>query len=281
MRVRYSFSSRRTRKIKNINKQRGKYPALVKKIIDKSDIILEVLDARFAIEMKDPELEKMIQDQNKKMIRVLNKSDLADIKKIKRFELRKISPYVFTSCSKREGIKNLRDRIKIETKKVKEPVDKMQGRITVGVIGYPNTGKSSLINLLIGRSSAGTGSDAGYTKGIQKLRLTPEIVLLDSPGVIPKQEYSSEEGKAMSKHTKFSARSHSQVKNPEQVIADLMQEFPKVLEKFYKIPAKGNPEALIEKLGRKKGFLKKGDEVNEDKTSRSILKDWQEGKIKI
>jgi len=65
------------------------------------------------------------------------------------------------------------------------------------------------------------------------------------------------------------------------VIANLMENYSKVLEKFYKIDAKGDSEVLLEELGKKRGFLKKGGEVNEDTTARLILKDWQSGKIKL
>ena len=154
-------------------------------------------------------------------------------------------------------------------------------KISVGVIGYPNTGKSSMINLLIGKKSAKTGAEAGFTKGVQKLKLTPEIMLLDSPGVIPEADYSNINKSAIAKHTIVGGRSHSQVKNPEMVIAKLMNEFKGVLEKHYKIQAKEDSEILIKKLGEKKGFLKKEGQVNEDKTARFILKEWQEGKIKV
>jgi ribosome biogenesis GTPase A len=60
-----------------------------------------------------------------------------------------------------------------------------------------------------------------------------------------------------------------------------MKEHPGILEKHYKIDAKGNPETLLEELGKRKGFLRKGGEVNDDAVARLILKDWQEGKIKL
>jgi len=66
----------------------------------------------------------------------------------------------------------------------------------------------------------------------------------------------------------------------EHVLFDLVKEFPLIFDKFYKISSGGNAELLIEKLGRKKSFLKKGNEVDEDRTARLILKDWQEGRIR-
>jgi ribosome biogenesis GTPase A len=260
--------------------EKAKYPFLAEKIVQMSDIVLEVLDARFIQETRNAELEKQIKKQDKKIIYVFNKSDLIDIRKIKEEETISLSPKVFVSCITRKGGKELRNKIKITSHNVKYPVDKALGKMTVGIIGYPNTGKSSIINLLVGKPAAGIGADAGFTKGIQKVNLTSEIVLIDSPGVIPNKEYSNSSIQAMSQHTKVGARSSSQVKYPEVTVSIIMKEFPNVLEKFYNIDSEGDPEILMEKLGRKKGLLKKGNEVDEDKIARIILKDWQEGRIK-
>ncbi|MBU0894676.1 MAG: 50S ribosome-binding GTPase [Nanoarchaeota archaeon] len=272
MRKRYSFSSRHTKRArdsKNLRKQKKKFPDVVQKVLDLSDIILQVLDARFIEETRNLEIEKEIERKNKKIIYIINKSDLAD--KI----ITQISPRSIISCTKRTGIKTLRNRVKAIASKINK-----EEKIIVGVIGYPNTGKSSLINLLIGKKSAKTGAEAGYTKGLQKLKLSSNVILLDSPGVIPKQEYSNIGNKKIAKHVKVGARTYSQVKDPEQIIAELIKEFSDVLQKHYNIQTK-SPEYLLEKLGRQKNFLKKGKEVNFDKTARQIIKDWQNGKIKV
>ena len=278
MRVRHSFSSRHTRKTKNIRKQRGKYPLLAKKIIENSDIILEILDARFVQETRNRDFEKEINKKGKKIIYVLNKSDLINKNKVRISE--ELNPYVFVSATNRKGIKKLRDRIKRESKEVNKEREINQ-KIIVGIIGYPNTGKSSLINSLIGKSSAGVGSDAGFTKSLQKIKLSQDIVLIDSPGIIPEKEYSPQDKEKIALNTKLGARSYSQVKEPELVVANIMKSYSNLLENFYKIDAKGDPEILLEKLGKRKGFLKKGGEANEDATARLIIRDWQQGKIKI
>ena len=280
MRVRYSFSSRRTGRLENIRKQKQEFPEVVEKLINSSDIILEILDARFIKETRNIDLEEYIKNQGKRLIFVINKTDIISKERINKKGLNGAYPYVFVSCKTRKGSKDLRNRIKIESKKIQRPVEK-SGKITIGIIGYPNTGKSSLINMMIGRHKAGTGSEAGYTKGIQKLKLTPEIYLIDSPGVIPKKEYSSVEQLKIVKQAKIGGRSFSQVKEPELVVANIMKEFRGVLEHYYNIKAKSNSELLIEELGKRKGFLKKGGLVDEDRTARFILKEWQEGKIKI
>ncbi len=263
-----------------LDTERAKYPALADKIVQMSDIILEVLDARFIQETRNLELEEQIKKLGKKIIYVFNKSDLIDIKKMKAKEVISLAPRVFVSCVSKKGGKELRNKIKITSYRIENPVDTKMKKVTVGIIGYPNTGKSSLINLLVGKPAAGIGADAGFTHGIQKVNLTSEIVLLDSPGVISKKDYSDSNLAAISKHTKVGARSYSQIRNPAIVVSDIVKEFPKVIDNFYKIDSEGDSEILIEKLGRKRGILKKGNEVDEDRTARLILKDWQEGKIR-
>ena len=288
MKSKFSFSkgkkhasSRIIRHTPKLDTERAKYPALAEKIVQMSDIILEVLDARFIQETRNLELEEQIKKLGKKIIYVFNKSDLIDIKKMKAKEVISLAPRVFVSCITKKGGKELRNKIKITSYNIQNPIDTKLKKITVGIVGYPNTGKSSLINLLVGKPAAGIGADAGFTHGIQKVNLTSTIVLLDSPGVISKKDYSPSDVTAISKHTKVGARSYSQIKNPELVISDLVKEFPKILDNFYILDSEGDSEILIEKLGRKRGILKKGNEVDEDRTARLILKDWQEGKIKI
>jgi len=263
-----------------LNTERPKYPELADKIVQMSDIILEVLDARFIQETRNVESEEQITKLGKKIIYVFNKSDLVDVKRMKSKEVISLTPKVFVSCITKKGGKELRNKIKITSYRIETPVDVRMKKITVGIIGYPNTGKSSLINLLVGKPAAGVGADAGFTHGIQKVSLTTNIVLLDSPGVISKKDYSPSNPIAISKHAKVGARSYSQIKNPEIVVSEIMKEFPLVFDKFYNIDSEKDSEILLEKLGRKKGILKKGNEVDEDRTARLILKDWQEGKIR-
>mgnify|MGYP001608030370 FL=1 len=176
-------------------------------------------------------------------------------------------------------MENLRKIIKMEAKRVE--LKPTHTRVHVGIIGYPNTGKSSVINRIIRRGVASTSKQAGHTKGIQKIRMTKEILILDTPGVIPDVKYSSIERKAQALDTKLGARTYSDVKYPDEVIHYIMQSHAKAIERFYDIQAAGDTDVLLEQLGRKKNLLKKGAQVDTDRTARVILKDWQEGKIKV
>jgi len=241
-------------------------PETVNHLIASSDIIICVLDARFISETRNPYLESVIKSQNKKIVYVLNKADLArDIPSID------ISPYVLVSCKTRRGVSELRDRIKIMAKQLgKTPVN-------IGVIGYPNTGKSSVINLMLGRKEiARTSPEAGLTRGIQKLRLSDGIYLLDSPGIIPPTERFSE----LVKLAKIGASTFDRAKDPDVAVHELMKQHPGLFERFYNIGAKGDMEMLLEELGRKRGMLLKKGVIDIERVSRMILKDWQKGNIK-
>lgn len=243
---------------------------IVKDVISSSDIVLEILDARFTRETRNIELENLIKNKGKKLIYVLNKSDLILEDQVKKqIEEQKLFPYVIFSCRKRRGGQNLRNRIKIEAKKSNFP------EARVGIIGYPNVGKSSVINLLTGRPSAKTAFEAGFTRGMQRIKLAEKIFVIDTPGVFPGKEI---EDRTFSQHVKIGSRNYDKIHDPEFVVSTIMLEYPGVFEKFYKIKAK-DADILIEKLGRKKAFLVRGNEVDIDRTSRLILKDWQEGKM--
>jgi ribosome biogenesis GTPase A len=251
-------------------------PKLAKDVIRISDIVLEVLDARFIEDTRNKAIEKYIHEQGKFLIYVLNKADLIKLSEIKqKLELLELKPYVFFSCKTKIGRKRLRDMIKIEVRRLKIK----HAKAHVGVVGYPNTGKSSLINLLSGRRAAGTAAEAGFTKGISKIRFNRDILILDTPGVISEIENAEINKMDLKKEAKIGVRTYDKVKEPDFVVSRLMLENRGLFENFYEIPAEGDAEVLLEQLGRKKGFLTKGNKVDTDKTARYILKDWQEGKI--
>ena len=284
MRVRFSFSSRKTgaARATHTNKHKKQVPKIVTEVIKISDIVLEILDARFIDKTRNPEIEDLIKKKGKDIIFVLNKTDLVN-KDALILELKEknIYPYSIVSCTKRFGSRDLRDRIKIEVKKLK--IFNEHKKAHVGVIGYPNTGKSSLINFLTGRGVAATSSVAGFTKGIKKIKLTKDILLLDTPGIIPPSEDASVQINTdmQTKHATINVKTFDKVKNPDLIVQNLLDEYPNIIESHYSIEANGDAEVLLEKLGRKLNFLKKGNEVDEDRTARLILKDWQQGKIKI
>ena len=258
------------------HKHRRSVPSIVNNIIEQADVILEILDARFIEKTRNPEIEKKVRSLGKTIIYVFNKLDLADVEKVKQnIELQDLKPKIFFSARERKGSAGLRKLIKIEANKLNEE------SVNIGVIGYPNTGKSSIINLLSGKSVARTSSEAGYTKGIQKIKLSEGLYLIDTPGIIPTKEKIGGNKENYLRHAQIGAITWDKAKNPDMVVFRLTEEYPGVLEKYYEIKTDNDSEVLIEKLGRKLNYLKKGNLVDENRVSKKILKDWQEGKIRI
>lgn len=266
-------------KSENTHRHKEYVPEIIRKIISEADIILEVLDARFIEKTENHEIEKMVKDARKPIIYVFNKSDLIDVKAAeKETEILGLNPGLFFSSKKGNGLEELKVIIRKEIEKIERGKDEP---VNIGIIGYPNTGKSSLINILVGRRVSRTSPEAGYTKGMQKLRLSEKVYLIDTPGIIPLNEKFSKTKDFVTKHSQIGAITWDKTKNPEMVINGIMNEYPNILENHYSIPANGDSEILIENLGRKLHFLNKGNKVDEVRTAKKILKDWQEGKITI
>ena len=341
VRVRFSFGSRHTGRITNIKKQRGKYPKIMKDVIGISDIVLEILDARFIEETRNIEIEEMVDSLGKKLIFVFNKCDLVDVAELEAQIPDWMRPYVFISATKKIGLNDLKGRVQMEAKRIllerknvaadedapeekkfikkkhgapgnktraeeKTAIvrrDESWGRIHVGVVGVPNAGKSSVINFITRRAAARTAAQAGFTKGMQKIKMSEGILVLDTPGVIPESRYTTEMKGEMLEDVKIGARSYSDVRDPERAVMFLVRAAPakdpenlsyaektRVLDaeknaaaiaKFYGIDFGDDSEVLIDELGRKRGFLGKGGVVDEDRTARLVLRDWQEGKIRV
>ena len=151
------------------------FGAIVNKVIRKSDIVLEILDARFIDETRN----KRIEDKIKILIHVINKCDY--VEKSYMDEVKKtLENCVFVSAKKRYGTTLLKQKIKAlaNKNKIKKPM--------VGVIGYPNVGKSSVINVLKGKRSAKTSPEAGLTRAEQYLNVDNDFLMIDTPGVISK-----------------------------------------------------------------------------------------------
>src|SRR3989338_6954643 len=148
------------------NKHRSSVPSLIDQVVGEADIILEILDSRFLEKTRNLEVEKKVKDLGKILIYIFNKSDLVDINQVKMEEdFAALKPSLFFSSTNRKGSATLMRMIKMQVKKIKKDI------VNIGVIGYPNTGKSSIINLLAGRSVSRTSSEAGFTKGIQKIKI--------------------------------------------------------------------------------------------------------------
>lgn len=242
---------------------------VVNKVIFEADILLLVMDSRLSFETRNVEVENKIKKSKKPFLYVLTKCDLisqADSELLKK----SIKPSIFVSSKEYHGLKLLREKL-IVLGKQNYPEKKYY---TIGVLGYPNVGKSSLINALNGRSAAGVSSTSGFTKGVQRIRADNKIVFLDTPGVVPYSEKNQE------KHAIIGTTDYNKAKDPDLSVLKLLESFPGKIESFYGVREDLDDEEKLEFIAKKMNILKSGGLPDIDRISRKILKDWQEGKIK-
>lgn len=245
---------------------------IVHEVIQRSDVLLEILDARLPEMTRNLEVEAKVKNSGKKLILVLNKADLIG-QRVAEQEKRQISqeyPVVFVSTKEHHGTKMLREAILAAANKQE---------VMVGVLGYPNTGKSSIINVLKGRKAASTSSQSGHTRAIQKIRVTNRIMMLDSPGVIPFEE------KDEIKHVLIGAKMFSDVDAPEvyalEVIKLCNSLNPKIITTYYGISDDPDPSVQLEKIAEKRNLRAKGGVLDMERAAKIVIQDWQVGKIKL
>jgi len=271
------------------------YWDLIKQIIIESDIVLEILDARFIELSRNKEVEKLIKEMDRPVIFVINKSDLVSKQRLKN-QIKKLDKdidFVFLSIKDSNSMKILLYKIKKTFKKygkreISDEQDefltkylrKIKGDIVVGILGYPNVGKSSIINALCHKKKVKVSKKAGTTHGIHWIRATEEIKFIDSPGVIPLEK------KEEVKDALINARNKEKLKDPRLVAYEIIKLFLKInrnfFESFYKIKITNtNLDKIIKDIAIKKGYLLKQGKPDENRVYMAIIKDWQDSKIRL
>ena len=234
---------------------------VVNKVISQADILLEIIDARNVAQTRNQEIEDKVKRAKKTLIYVLNKCDLANKDELDKIS-KQLNPCVFISCKDYHGMNLLKERIIIEGKKLgRKPI--------VGVLGYPNMGKSSVINALTGTGKAKASSVSGVTKGKQYIS-AKHFSLIDTPGVIPYKEKDVVKNAMIGINTKS--------RDPESDVLLIMQEHPQLIESHYNVPMGDNDETL-EKIAIKLNCIKKGNVADINRAATIILKWLRERKI--
>lgn len=244
--------------------------SIAKKVLTESNLILEVVDARIPYETRNSVVENLAKERNKQLIVVLNKSDLVprdfvlDIKK----EIEKEFPTVIFSAHKNIGIKELFDMIKNFAK------DK--GIVKIGVLGYPNVGKSSVINTLKKKKVATTSPKPGMTVGEKLIKLDENIFLIDTPGIIT-LEYPED---LVLKGSWIPDKLEHPVDVALNLIEKILKHKKEALEGAYKIKVLDEPLKTLEEIGKKLNYKISGGEIDYDRVAKKILWDWLKGNIR-
>ncbi|KAM3436375.1 hypothetical protein MY4824_004343 [Beauveria thailandica] len=246
------------------------------KVIDSSDVVIHVLDARDPIGTRCRSVEKYLREEapHKHLIFVLNKCDLvptgvcaAWVRHLgKEYPTLAFHANINNSFGKGSLIQLLRQFSVIHS-------DRKQ--ISVGLIGGPNTGKSSIINTLLKKKVCTVAPIPGETKVWQYVTLMKRIYLIDCPGVVPPTSQDTPTDLVLRGVVRV-----EKVENPEQYITALLSKVKRRhMEKTYDLTNWSNATELLELLARKGGRLLKGGEPDLDGVAKMMLNDFMRGRI--
>lgn len=244
------------------------------------DLAVEIIDARIPVSSRNPVILKIT--ERKPRLIVLNKSDLADPEENRRWirALKKENVWAIEMNSLNgQGTKNFL----AELEKIRGTLQKDLSRrkpLRMMVVGVPNVGKSSFINRLTGRKAAKTGDRPGVTRGKQWLTLQNGMQLLDTPGILwPKLE---------SPETGLNLAFCGSIKEEILVLQDLGFElirvlrdrYPDLMMARYGLNDLGQePLDTMDLIARKRGAIKRGNEIDYDRCAKIVLDDFRSGKI--
>uniref|UniRef100_M4BEV4 CP-type G domain-containing protein n=1 Tax=Hyaloperonospora arabidopsidis (strain Emoy2) TaxID=559515 RepID=M4BEV4_HYAAE len=282
---------------------RRAYMKELRKVVDKADVILEVLDARDPMGCRTLETEDAIGNRHgKKLVLVLNKVDLVPPHVLQPWlkYLRGFYPTVAFKASTQNQTKHLSATFGRADKAAREAVSGSKAvgtdalmqllknycrnhgvktAITVGVIGYPNVGKSSVINSLKRSKAASVSSTAGHTKVMQEVHIDSKIKLLDCPGIV----FDHTDSSALLLRNCINTESMEDPVGAVQVLLTRCQ--PAQLAELYQLPldtvSKCFEDAVqfLVLVAQSKGKLGKGGIPDRQATARIVLQDWNRGKL--
>ena len=265
----------------------AKAKRLIKENVDKVDIIYEIIDSRIPLssKIKDRDIDKLI--STKPRILIMTKSDLCDLNKtnqwIKYYEDMGYK-VVLVDLVNNRGLNKILDVTNLllkELDKKREEKGLRKRSYRALIIGIPNVGKSTLINRLVGKKAAITGDRPGVTKSLSWIRINDNIDLLDSPGILwPKLDNETEAYNLAS----FSAIKEEILpigKVACYILDTLYKKYENNLKERYGINSFDIDDVIptYELIGKKRGCLIKGGEVDYDKVSSIIIKDLREGRL--
>ena len=258
--------------LKNLNSKKA-WNELYK-VLDSSDVIVHVLDARDPMNTKCDQIEKYLEDkQHKHLIYVLNKVDLVPTQVTAgwlRFLSKEHAAIAFhaNSLSHTFGKQNLMNVFR----QLKTLYKKKKSVMTVGFVGYPNTGKSSIINSLRNKIVCSVAPVPGQTKSWQYVALSKNMYVVDSPGVIPVKDYTQA--------VLMGAVQIEKIDEPDVYANVVLENVGKSkIVSTYKIENYESEEEFYIKYANKYGRFTKGREPNVDLIARTILHDFYRGKL--
>ena len=250
------------------------------------DVVMELVDARIPMSSRNPDVDQIV--GGKPRIMVLNKSDLSDEHANRlwiNYYTANNTRVILVNSIKGTGLKEATAAAKIL---MKEKIDRLKSRgllvktIRALIIGIPNVGKSTLINKMAGRSVAQTGDRPGVTKAKQWIKISNELELLDTPGILwPK--FKDEQ---VALNLAFTGAIKDDILDVHEIglklLERLQQDFFKNLKEKYKLEDSHKEMSvfdLFNDIGKKRGCLIAGGEIDIRRVAVLLLDDFRGGRI--
>ncbi len=247
------------------------------------DIVIELLDARVPYSGKNPDIDTLA--NGKFRLLILNKTDLADPSVTKKwkeyYENKGFRVMLMDSRNRKEAVavgNVVRDvcKEKIERDRRKGIVGRP---IKAMIVGIPNVGKSTFINSFAGKASAKTGNKPGVTKGKQWIRISKDMDLLDTPGILwPKFEDPSV-GTRLAWIGSINDDILEKTGLATELLTFLQKYYCNLLSERYKITDGMSSEEALGQIAEVRKCVKKGNEPDIDKAAKCLLDDLRSGKL--
>lgn len=250
------------------------------------DAVVEIVDSRAPLSSRNPEMDSMT--KGKPRLVLLNKSDLADDRVTQmwiNYFRNNGCEAIAVDCKSGKGLKNVLTTVK--TKVLKELMEKREKNGMTGaavrlmIVGIPNVGKSSLINKLAGTKRAKVEDRPGVTRTKQWVKLDSSTELLDMPGVL----WPKFEDQEAAVRLAFTGAISDDVLDIETLAMKLLsfmaENYPQSLKERYKIEfdAENSGLELLEKVGKKRGMMISGGEINTERAAITVLDEFRSGKL--
>ncbi|MBE7014706.1 MAG: ribosome biogenesis GTPase YlqF [Ruminococcaceae bacterium] len=257
-----------------------KTEGLIKDNLKLVDIVIELVDARIPLASKNPLIDEIV--KNKPRLIVFNKSDMADDKVTSDWiNYYKNNGIKVVKVNSLDG-KGFNDVYEGINQVLKEKIDKFKEKnlnlvIKMMVVGIPNVGKSSFINKITKRAGAKTGDRPGITKGKQWVRIKEGYELLDTPGILWHKFDDEETAKKLA----FVGSIKDEILDVEELAFYLLDflknNYPENLKLRYNVDFNEDKDTyeLMEEIGRKRGFVIKGGEIDLTRCANTILDEFR------
>ncbi len=255
----------------------------IQKRLALADVVIEILDARAPLSTSNPDLEDLF--KNKPRVIVLNKEDLANPaanqKWIAYYRSKGISAVLFCAVKSVKHALLISAVEKAAAEVVRRWAEKGAVRpVRAMIVGIPNVGKSSIINVLYGEKRAKVGAAPGVTRAQQWVRIKDTLELLDTPGVL----WPKFEDQDVARRLAYFNAIRDEVLEPVPLAQSLLEELKTksagAISARYKIPTEqADAKELLDAIAKARGCIIRGGELDLERAANLILDDFRMGKI--